>query len=184
MGNQGLQGGTWAWSGGATPGEVLEGTALALEKGKVRVQAEVKAARTRGEVASMQAVIAEKAALEANARKELAERQAEQNLLLARVAEGNLQQARDATSIASDRAAKAEAAALSAAAEAAESRARMRQEAKAASHAPWRVASYRRSGLSMDTPRQNAARTQRTGHKSMDKVEQLLWHSLLRCLIR
>ena len=135
MGNQGLQGGTWAWSGGATPGEVLEGTALALEKGKVRVQAEVQAARTRGEVASMQAVIAEKAALEANARKELAERQAEQNLLLARVAEGNLQQARDATSIASDRAAKAEAAALSAAAEAAESRARMRQEAKAASHA-------------------------------------------------
>ena len=140
MGNQGAQGGTWAWSGGATPGEVLEGTALALKEGKVRVQAEVKAARTRGEVASMQAVIAEKAALEANERQELAERQAERNLLQARTAEGNLQQAKDATSIASDRAAKAEAAALSAVAEASEARARMLEEAKTASRAERRAA--------------------------------------------
>ena len=31
--------GSWAWSGGATPASVLEGTALALKEGKVRVQA-------------------------------------------------------------------------------------------------------------------------------------------------
>lgn len=103
---------SWAWTGGATLADVLEGTKSTIGKGRVRVEAKVKAARTRAEVATRRAATAEIEVRQAVESKALAEERAERELVRAREAEKEVQQAVEAKSLASSRAANAEAAAL------------------------------------------------------------------------
>ena len=107
------------WSGGQSVASLLDGTASTLALGKQRLQAKVQRERLQAEEALRRAAMAEAALAAASESQQRAEWQAAAVLSKVRYAEEELERAVQTTTSASTRAARAEAAALDAAATAA-----------------------------------------------------------------